>query len=209
MQMKLNRESVLNSEKIGPDSYSVLDENRINYGESSLRDMLEVESLEGKTFLDIGSGSGLLSLAARRLGATVHSFDYDPKSVACTKELRHRYFPDDPNWHVETGPALDEEYLKSLGQWDVVYSWGVLHHIGAMWQALENVAPLVTRGGQLFVAIYNDQGGWSHRWRLLKRIYNQVAEYYSATVRIFGYGPARIEIFCACLPVGLGFILTT
>src|SRR5512145_1920359 len=66
--------------------------------ESSLKRMLEMDSLAGLSFLDIGSGSGLFSLAARRLGARVHSFDFDPNSVACTKELRRRYFPEDNAW---------------------------------------------------------------------------------------------------------------
>ena len=60
--------------------------------------MLEIDDLKGKSFLDIGSGSGLFSLSARRLGAKVYSFDYDPLSVACTMELKRRYFPDDENW---------------------------------------------------------------------------------------------------------------
>jgi len=74
---------------------TVLDDNRIQEAERSLCEMLESDRLDGKRFLDIGSGSGLFSLAARRLGATVHSFDYDPQSVACTEELRRRYFPED------------------------------------------------------------------------------------------------------------------
>src|SRR6476659_9709813 len=78
-----------------------LNDRRIARAEESLREMLEVSDLRGKTFLDIGSGSGLFSLAARRLGARVHSFDYDPYSVACTTELRRRYFTDDPDWRVE------------------------------------------------------------------------------------------------------------
>src|SRR5712691_13109377 len=72
-----------------------LDDRRIARAEESLREMLEITDLEGKSFLDIGSGSGLFSLAARRLGARVHSFDFDSHSVACTAELRRRYFPDD------------------------------------------------------------------------------------------------------------------
>ena len=71
---------------------SVLDEDRIVEAEKSLQTMLEVQDLKGKTFLDIGSGSGLFSLAARRLGASVHSFDYDPQSVACTAELKQLGF---------------------------------------------------------------------------------------------------------------------
>src|SRR5215204_4491167 len=84
-----------------------VDDERIQQAESSLREMRDVDSLEGKRFLDIGSGGGLFSLAARRLGARVHSFDYDPHSVACTAELRRRYFPDDAAWTVEGGSAMD------------------------------------------------------------------------------------------------------
>src|SRR5947209_7861435 len=96
----------------------VLNEGRIKEAESSLKQMLGVEDLIGKSFLDIGSGSGLFSLAARRLGARVHSFDFDPKSVTCTQEVRRRFYFNDPDWVVEKGSVLDESYLKSLGQFN-------------------------------------------------------------------------------------------
>lgn len=151
---------------------SVLTDDRIQQAELSLRKMLEVDSLAGKTFLDVGSGSGLFSLAAHRLGANVFSFDYDPKSVACAQELRRRYFDGDPNWTIQEGSVLNPEYLGQLGKFDIVYSWGVLHHTGKMWEALENVTPLVANGGKLFIALYNDQGGASVRWKMLKKLYN-------------------------------------
>lgn len=150
----------------------VVDAERIREAETSLSAML-APSLAGKSFLDVGSGSGLFSLAARRLGARVHSIDYDPQSVACTAELKRRYFAGDPDWRVEQGSVLDSEYLASLGTFDVVYSWGVLHHTGAMWDALENVERLVRDGGTLFIAIYNDQGKWSRRWTKIKALYNR------------------------------------
>jgi SAM-dependent methyltransferase len=151
-----------------------LDDQRIRTAEDSLKRLLQVSDLRAKRFLDVGSGSGLFSLAARRLGATVHSLDYDPQSVACTSELRRRFFPEDPNWRVEEGSALSLEYLATLGTFDVVYSWGVLHHTGQMWKALENMIPLVREGGKLAVAIYNDQGTASRRWTAVQRTYNQL-----------------------------------
>src|SRR5687767_14551711 len=89
----------------------LVDDERIGAAEQSLREMLAVEGLEGATFLDVGSGSGLFSLAARRLGARVRSFDVDERSVACTAELKRRHFPDDPGWIVEPGSILDGRYV--------------------------------------------------------------------------------------------------
>jgi 2-polyprenyl-6-hydroxyphenyl methylase/3-demethylubiquinone-9 3-methyltransferase len=133
--------------------------------------MLQRPSLAGLRFLDIGSGSGLFSLAARRMGARVHSFDYDPQSVNCTAELRRRFFPDDAAWTIEQASVLDESYLAGLGVFDVVYSWGVLHHTGDMWRALDHAQRRVAPEGQLFIALYNDMGTQSARWQRLKRTY--------------------------------------
>ena len=153
---------------------SKLDDQRIKNSEKNLKEMLKVENLSGKTFIDIGSGSGLSSLAARNLGAKVFSFDFDDSSVWCTKTLKESYYKNDPNWTVEQGSALDEPYLNSLNKFDIVYSWGVLHHTGDMWKAIDLAAKKVNDNGKLYIAIYNDQGWKSKFWWYIKSIYNQL-----------------------------------
>ena len=150
---------------------ATITDQRIADAQRDISVMLGTDDLSGKTFLDIGSGSGLSSLAARKLGAKVRSFDFDPASVACTARLKALYFPDDDSWNVERGSVLDRGYLHSLGQYDIVYAWGVLHHTGDLWTALDYASTRTRLRGRLFVAIYNDQGGKSRFWRRVKRLY--------------------------------------
>jgi 2-polyprenyl-3-methyl-5-hydroxy-6-metoxy-1,4-benzoquinol methylase len=177
----------------------VLDDRRIAWAVDSLKSMLEVDDLRGKSFLDIGSGSGIFSLAARRLGARVVSFDYDPRAVACTEELRKRYFDKDGEWRVLTGSALDRSFLESLGRFDIVYSWGVLHHTGDLWAALANVDRSVAEGGKLFISLANDQGGPSRRWTTVKMLYNRVPSWLKGTFAVLVFLPLEARRFLASL----------
>lgn len=102
--------------------------------------------------------------------------DYDPQSVECARKLKSRYFPNDQGWTIQQGSVLDETYLNSLGRFDIVYAWGVLHHTGDMWKALENVSLLVKEGERLFVAIYNNQGVISRFWWVIKKMYLQTTK---------------------------------
>jgi 2-polyprenyl-3-methyl-5-hydroxy-6-metoxy-1,4-benzoquinol methylase len=174
-----------------------IDEERIQQAESSLKQMLEVESLAGKTFLDIGSGSGLFSLAARRLGARVRSFDFDPKSVACTRQLKKNYFQDDESWNIQEASVLDNEFMKSLGQFDVVYSWGVLHHTGQLWPAMENAQERVAPGGKFFIALYNDTGSQSARWYWVKKTYNGLPGVLRTPFAILVTVPGELKLMAA------------
>jgi 2-polyprenyl-3-methyl-5-hydroxy-6-metoxy-1,4-benzoquinol methylase len=158
----------------------VIDETRIVQAQQALISMLERPDLAGRRFLDVGCGSGLSSLAARRLGAQVHSFDLDRDSVGCTLELKRRHAPDDPDWTVERGSALDPEYMGRLTGFDIVYSWGVLHHTGHMWDALDLAGRCVRPGGQLFIALYNDTGSQAARWRAIKKTYNRLPHWLRA-----------------------------
>lgn len=150
---------------------SSLSDESIKSAEQSLQSMLGLKELTGKTFLDIGSGSGLFSLAARNLGAKVHSFDFDESSVSCTSQLKSTFYKEDNNWTICHGSVLDTTFMYKLGLFDIVYSWGVLHHTGDMWSAMENASDRVDKNGSFFIAIYNDQGLKSKYWKFIKYLY--------------------------------------
>jgi 2-polyprenyl-6-hydroxyphenyl methylase/3-demethylubiquinone-9 3-methyltransferase len=177
----------------------VLDQERIDEAERSLCEMLECRSLSSLSFLDIGCGSGLFSLAAFRLDAKkIHSMDVDPSSVGCAQELRSRYAPGSTNWQIERASVLDGAHLRSLGQFDIVYSWGVLHHTGNMEAALENAASAVAPGGRLFVSIYNDQGSRSNLWRAIKRWYNRLPRALRGPYVVAVMGPRELGFALRC-----------
>lgn len=153
------------------DYLSTVSDDAIALAEADIDQFLGKGAVRNKTVLDIGSGSGLHSLAFLRLGAkAVRSFDADPHSVGATGALRRRA-GDPGNWIVEQGSILDDDYVASLGRYDIVYSWGVLHHTGAMWQALGNAMSLVRPGGTLWISLYQ-KGPRYEQDLALKQRYN-------------------------------------
>lgn len=148
---------------------------RLDEAIKSLKELYGMDTFEGKTFLDIGCGSGLFSLGAYKMHAkSITSFDIDPYSVQCGQYLHHK--ENDPaNWRVLYGSILDTEWLKqNIENADIVYSWGVLHHTGAMWDAIHNASQFVNPGGKFIIAIYNKviHKHGSEFWWKTKKKYN-------------------------------------
>ena len=154
-----------------------LNEARVANAVQSLRDLLALETLRGETFLDIGCGSGLFSLAACRLDAArVISFDFDNDSVRTSQWLRERERIPEARWSIQQGSVLDAAFMASLPQVAVLYSWGVLHHTGRMWDAIDAAASKVAPGGRFAISIYNRverKPDSSAMWWKIKRLYNR------------------------------------
>ncbi|MEN8826303.1 MAG: class I SAM-dependent methyltransferase [Wenyingzhuangia sp.] len=181
-----------------------LNEDKIVFSKKCLLDFLGETDLKEKSFLDVGSGSGLSSLVAKKAGASVYSFDYDEDSVACTKYLKEKYFKNDLNWAIEQGSALNEKYLKDLGKFDIVYSWGVLHHTGDMYKALDLVEKNVADSGKLYISLYNDQGFISKIWYSIKKAYVNSPYIIKQLILLICYirlwGPTTVKDFIKIRP---------
>ena len=130
------------------ESYATLiGESEIAEAEKALLRLFPDVQLQGRSFLDIGCGSGLHALAASRLGARpITAIDIDPDSVATARAVLARYKVD--------CAVSQQSVFDMTGHFDVVYSWGVLHHTGDMWRAIEKAASLVAPGGLLAIALY-------------------------------------------------------
>ncbi len=181
-----------------------LNQERVDLAKRSVSEFLRMPSLSGKTFADIGAGSGLNSLVALQMGAKeVYSLDIDKECIDCCTQLRARE-GNPANWTIEQASILDDAKIASLPQFDVVYSWGVLHHTGSMWKAIDNAMKLVKPGGIFYLAIYNKADGLavypdlrfgsSKFWLLEKRIYvalpsilQNLIDYLAMGLLVIGY----------------------
>lgn len=156
-------------------SEHALDPARYAQAQTHFAELMQGIPLAGANFLDIGFGQGLSLLCAARAGARIHGLDINPKCREVFNFNARQLESVVPDANVAIGSILDGEPLAAVREWapkgfDVVHSWGVLHHTGAMWQAIENAAALVRPGGYFVLAIYNRH--WtSPAWTLIKRTY--------------------------------------
>jgi SAM-dependent methyltransferase len=151
-----------------------IDESRIEDAMRSLKALFGENGIANQSFLDLGCGSGLFSIAAMQLGARkVLGVDVDPLSVDTSQCNATQWLKDLSLLSFRQLSVLDTDQLNKLDRFDIVYSWGVLHHTGNMELALENAAGRVTPNGILMIAIYNKH--WSSLpWKIVKWFYNRM-----------------------------------
>lgn len=160
--------------------------------ERCMRQLLPAENLRGRHFLDIGSGSGLALLAAIRLGAArADGVDLDPNSVEASQSLLSKEIPDG-NWSVRRQSVFDLVPERD-GRYDVVYSWGVLHHTGDMWTAIEKAGAMVAPGGRFVLALYRKTPLCS-AWAVEKRFYTAAPAFMQTAIRAAYKGSYRLGL---------------
>lgn len=149
-------------------SYSkLIGEPQIEHAKEGLLKLISAEDFKDRSFLDIGCGSGLHALAASRLGVSrIVGVDIDPNSTATARKILAERNPSTP-WQIENISVFDLT-PDHFGTFDIVYSWGVLHHTGDLWQAVSKAAALVAPNGLLAVAFYRETY-LDPFWKLEKR----------------------------------------
>jgi predicted RNA methylase len=181
-------------------SYAALiDEPQIEEAKKGLLKLIPVEEFKGRSFLDIGCGSGLHALAAAQLGVSrIMAVDIDPDCVATSSAVLSSNNVTTP-WRAEIVSVFDLDAARA-GTFDIVHSWGVLHHTGSMWEAVSKAASMVAPNGLLAIALYR-KTHMDPFWKLEKRLYAHAPQTIQSLVRA-GY----VAVFClAKLATGRSF----
>ena len=146
-----------------------VDDDRVSLAMKNINDALGDNFIRDKSFLDIGCGSGIHSLAALKLNAKyVKSFDINKKNIINTKKIISKFWEKN-NYDVEVMNILEANDYSI--KYDIVYSWGVLHHTGEMNIAIKNSINYCKKNSILFIALY-EKTIYCKMWRMIKKFYN-------------------------------------
>jgi len=151
-------------------SKNALGEKQLSEAKKSLELLIGKDKIHNKKIFDLGCGSGIFSIALHQLKAKeVIGIDISKESIQTSLENKERFAPESNIKFLHE--SIFDEDIKKLGKFDLVYSWGVLHHTGDMWKAIQISSKLIKKNGLLILALYNKH--WtSPIWRLIKRFYN-------------------------------------
>ena len=151
---------------------SALTQERVDHARVAFRNLLGDIPLENQSFLDIGFGQGLSLSLASEAGAKVLGVDIDSDNLeALNVTYKKVGLAEKPNIMIQSildTAGLEKPELKE--GFNIVHSWGVLHHTGDMALAVKNATSLVKEKGYFVLAIYNRH--WSSlSWKMIKWFY--------------------------------------
>lgn len=131
--------------------------------ENPFEDLMDLPSLAGKRVLEIGCGMGFHSELLARSGANLTSIDLSPTSVEAT---RKRFAVRGLTADIREMDALKLGELD--GTFDLIWSWGVLHHSSHTARAIRAASKKLAEGGHLKLMVYH-LGGASAYVTMVRR----------------------------------------
>jgi 2-polyprenyl-3-methyl-5-hydroxy-6-metoxy-1,4-benzoquinol methylase len=113
---------------------------------------IDKEWFKGKDVIDCGCGGGRWSYGLARLGANITAVDINDSAINATREVLsdinvQKQFVLSPLEELDKNLPADKKY-------DLVWSWGVLHHCGSFTRAFQNVMDRVKDGGFIYLYLY-------------------------------------------------------
>lgn len=157
--------------------------------------LFEFPQLQGKKVLEIGVGNGIDAVEMARYGANYTGLDITRNHLELT---RQNFLTNLPN----AQPNLIEADLMQATfpeVFDVVYSFGVLHHIAHEDRYLQKIRDLLDRSGKLMIAVYGRYSffnAWmTAQWLLKNRCANELNDWRSHVAELSPLGePVVIKI---------------
>jgi ubiquinone/menaquinone biosynthesis C-methylase UbiE len=125
---------------------------------------VDFESLAGKDVLEVGPGSGIAVQLFAEAGARVTAVDLTEWAVETTR-ARLQAFGLEGDVRQGDAEALPFEDAS----FDLVFSWGVIHHTVDMERALDELVRVCRPGGRLVLMLYHRRSLFFASYRALAR----------------------------------------
>lgn len=123
---------------------------RRNKLEPFIADYAQFDRWAGKRVLELGCGAGSDLLRFAKAGARATGIDLSPRSASLAKTRLRLY-----NCQGNVLIADAEQLPFKTDSFDLVYSWGVLHHTPDTQQAIKEVYRVTKPGREICIMLYH------------------------------------------------------